>query len=94
MGDSSLFTDASVELNQVNNLRVTGQGFPTPEQQRDIRIDTSSQSSRPFDQENAVRQHLLPTDGGPAAWRVLIAAFVFEALLWGMYSCSSSKMSG
>ena len=26
---------------------------------------------------------LPPTDHGPAAWRLLIAAFVFEALLWG-----------
>ncbi|KIX06841.1 uncharacterized protein Z518_04817 [Rhinocladiella mackenziei CBS 650.93] len=26
---------------------------------------------------------LSPTDGGPAAWRLLIVAFVFEALLWG-----------
>ena len=28
-------------------------------------------------------QELAPTDGGPAAWRLLVAAFVFEALLWG-----------
>ncbi|PVH81254.1 MFS general substrate transporter [Cadophora sp. DSE1049] len=33
--------------------------------------------------ENVVIQQLLPADGGPAAWRLLIAAFVFEALLWG-----------
>lgn len=28
-------------------------------------------------------QGLAPTDRGPAAWRLLVAAFVFEALLWG-----------
>lgn len=28
-------------------------------------------------------EQLQPADGGFAAWRVLIAAFVFEALLWG-----------
>ena len=28
---------------------------------------------------------LPPYDGGIAAWRLLIAAFVFEALLWGQY---------
>lgn len=28
-------------------------------------------------------QGLAPTDGGPAAWRLLVAAFVFETLLWG-----------
>lgn len=30
-----------------------------------------------------VTQQLKPVDGGIDAWRVLIAAFVFEALLWG-----------
>ncbi|PGH07568.1 hypothetical protein AJ79_06238 [Helicocarpus griseus UAMH5409] len=28
-------------------------------------------------------QELAPIDGGPAAWRLLCAAFMFEALLWG-----------
>lgn len=28
-------------------------------------------------------QQLAPADSGAAAWRVLFAAFVFEALLWG-----------
>jgi hypothetical protein len=28
---------------------------------------------------------LPPADGGKAAWRLLLAAFVFEALLWGQY---------
>ncbi|KAL2060392.1 hypothetical protein VTL71DRAFT_9787 [Oculimacula yallundae] len=35
------------------------------------------------EEENVVIQQLLPVDGGAAAWKVLIAAFVFEALLWG-----------
>lgn len=26
---------------------------------------------------------LKPVDGGLAAWRVLLAAFMFEAILWG-----------
>ena len=34
-------------------------------------------------------QELAPTDGGPAAWRLLVAAFVFEALLWGSESSQS-----
>lgn len=29
--------------------------------------------------------NLKPADGGIAAWRVLFAAFVFEALLWGLF---------
>lgn len=28
-------------------------------------------------------QQLEPADGGAAAWKVLFAAFMFEALLWG-----------
>ncbi|KAI0509761.1 major facilitator superfamily domain-containing protein [Xylaria bambusicola] len=30
-----------------------------------------------------VEQELAPVDGGPAAWKLLCAAFMFEALLWG-----------
>lgn len=30
-------------------------------------------------------QQLAPADGGPAAWGLLAAAFIFEALLWGIY---------
>ncbi|KAI1150388.1 major facilitator superfamily domain-containing protein [Nemania diffusa] len=30
-----------------------------------------------------MEQELAPVDGGPAAWKLLSAAFVFEALLWG-----------
>jgi hypothetical protein len=30
-----------------------------------------------------VQQYLEPVDGGAAAWRLLSAAFVFEALFWG-----------
>lgn len=38
----------------------------------------------PTDQaEPNISQSLPPYDGGKAAWRLLLAAFVFEALLWG-----------
>lgn len=34
--------------------------------------------------EDAVNgQSLLPSDGGLAAWRMLIGAFIYEAILWG-----------
>jgi hypothetical protein len=45
-----------------------------------------SSLSRPLntETENEVMGHnLAPADGGPAAWKLLLAAFVFEALLWG-----------
>ena len=32
---------------------------------------------------------LEPTDGGPAAWRLLFGAFLFEAVLWGKFWFSS-----
>ena len=34
--------------------------------------------------DDVVIQELKPVDGGVTAWTVLIAAFVFEAILWGM----------
>ncbi|KAJ0417163.1 major facilitator superfamily domain-containing protein [Aspergillus carlsbadensis] len=46
-------------------------------------------SPRPEDVENEpaasrrTEQELAPVDGGPAAWKLLCAAFVFETLLWG-----------
>ncbi len=36
------------------------------------------------DAGDRVEQHLPPVDGGIAAWRLLWAAFMFEACLWGM----------
>jgi hypothetical protein len=35
-------------------------------------------------------QELDRVDGGPAAWRLLFAAFMFETLLWGEF-CYASK---
>ena len=32
---------------------------------------------------NITENQLKPVDGGLAAWRVLLAAFMFEAILWG-----------
>lgn len=34
-----------------------------------------------------IEQSLPPCDGGAAAWKLLMTAFVFEALLWGK-TCS------
>ncbi|KAJ8611509.1 hypothetical protein MRB53_037916 [Persea americana] len=34
--------------------------------------------------DERIEQGLAPTDGGLAAWRLLAAAFMFEALLWGI----------
>lgn len=53
------------------------------------RNTSTSSSLRPRDTEggpvNSMRmgQELAPVDGGAAAWKLLCAAFMFEALLWG-----------
>jgi hypothetical protein len=40
-------------------------------------------------EDEVASPQLQPVDGGSAAWRLLCAAFVFEALLWGEASnCS------
>jgi hypothetical protein len=45
------------------------------------------EGDRVYDTENRARDmtdnQLKPVDGGLAAWRVLLAAFMFEAILWG-----------
>lgn len=35
--------------------------------------------------ESGVEQQLEPADGGAAAWKVLFATFMFEAVLFGEY---------
>jgi hypothetical protein len=40
-------------------------------------------SHRILTEDQVDAPHLQPADGGVAAWRLLCAAFVFEALLWG-----------
>jgi len=47
-----------------------------PSSRPDQRGNDNSDELRPIAQ-------LKPADGGPAAWRLLCAAFVFEAVLWG-----------
>ena len=40
--------------------------------------------------EHVIPQQLKPVDRGRAAWTVLAAGFVFEALFWGLSSQSSA----
>lgn len=70
-------------MSEISTTRV---GMEGAEELRDL-------SSRPdvlpnnTDQETGGgrAQSLLPCDGGPVAWRLLISCFVFEALLWGKH---------
>ncbi|KAF2227194.1 major facilitator superfamily domain-containing protein [Elsinoe ampelina] len=43
----------------------------------------SYQDTTTADEPQFNEQHLAPVDGGRAAWKLLVTAFVFEALLWG-----------
>jgi hypothetical protein len=56
-------------------------------------VDNVPDATRPNEDGNIDGQSLPPYDGGKAAWRLLLAAFVFEALLWGIavFACGHSK---
>src|SRR3954454_10986988 len=67
---------ASVELQETSrqdppHLSRSSHVSPHPSQ-----IEISNDS-------RGIRRQLAPVDGGAAAWRLLCAAFVFEALFWG-----------
>lgn len=49
---------------------------------------TNIESNVSREEFDIVGQQLKPADGGLAAWRMLWAAFVFEALLWGKHELS------
>ena len=55
-------------------------------------------ASPPLDIENeptnrwGTEQELAPVDGGPAAWKLLFVAFMFETLLWGKFFRFESKI--
>lgn len=50
-------------------------------------IQRSEEGNTTQDNEDMSTQHLRPVDGGLAAWRLLIASFVFEGLFWGFPTC-------
>ncbi|KAG4430985.1 hypothetical protein IFR05_013529 [Cadophora sp. M221] len=79
MATSTITTsENSVELNYWDQHLSTGSN--------NRQIETTPRRSGGIsdpEEENVVIQQLLPVDGGAAAWKVLTAAFVFEALLWG-----------
>ncbi|KAF8861309.1 MFS general substrate transporter [Acephala macrosclerotiorum] len=69
-------TQSNVELNYWTrtNLNERNNSDSVSDQYRGV---------RDVEGRDIVIQQLKPVDGGPDAWKVLIAAFVFEALLWG-----------
>lgn len=75
-------------LRPTENIELTPVAYPRPvevipdgdERPASSRPDTTVEE---LAHGELTGQELAPTDGGPAAWRLLVAAFVFEALLWG-----------
>ncbi|KAI4193695.1 MAG: hypothetical protein LQ348_002799 [Seirophora lacunosa] len=60
--------------------------MPSDRQEGPVVLDTLELESRPHSRQDLQPnnyQQLKPADGGIAAWKVLFAAFMFEALLWG-----------
>ena len=70
----------SVELDNVATTRPSLHATEIPQ-------SSGVGQNRDGDEEDpTVAQDLQPADGGQAAWRLLTAAFVFEALMWGEHS--------
>ena len=46
-------------------------------------LASQSLNTNGLGESEGVEQQLEPADGGAAAWRVLFAAFIFEAILFG-----------
>lgn len=65
------------------------EGSESAETREFTSIHMEPEATGPHDQtqsnHNSVEQSLPPCDRGIEAWRLLVSAFVFEALLWGMY---------
>jgi hypothetical protein len=73
MATTTIITmEAPIELGNYQNPQST-----------QANLTSRSSEHYPNEPEEPVIQQLEPVDGGAAAWKVLTAAFVFEALLWG-----------
>lgn len=78
MRESIITSDAPIELGH-------WQGATDASQCQVVPVGTShAPTTNPVPEDDSVvMRQLQPVDGGVAAWRLLVAAFVFEALLWG-----------
>ena len=71
-------TTISVELEVLPRQSRTFDS-PRPEGRFEAEVDANNSVGT-----DPVAQYLAPADGGLAAWKVLLGAFTFEAILWGM----------
>lgn len=78
-----MVSEGSIELSSFP--RSATQGASEPKGSRQSAERQVDENEIPYTSEIEGRA-LEPTDGGASAWKVLISAFVFEAVLWGEYS--------
>lgn len=57
--------------------------MPTPNPSVEATLASVAPSTARLGDVGGVEQELEPADGGAAAWKVLCATFVFEAVLFG-----------
>jgi hypothetical protein len=57
--------------------------FTTSQELQTLGNTSSTSEHTVHGEHNSPDQELPPVDGGIQAWRVLLAAFMFEAILWG-----------
>lgn len=85
---SSTITVSSVELQRWPS--------PTPQPVQSTPMPRSSAFELPqegnFEDTGETGQYLAPVDRGPAAWRLLIVAFIFEAFFWGNISTFEANL--
>lgn len=74
---NSTASESSVELQNRRTPYITSQSIEPPQ----------AQAERNGGSDGAAvgHHHVEPADRGPTAWKLLGAAFVFEALLWGKH---------
>lgn len=77
---------ASVELSERGRDAEVATGLVAPRAAPDTGTENLVHEA-----DSRIGQQLPPVDGGFAAWRLLFAAFMFEACLWGTFIGNTSK---
>ena len=62
--------------------------MPVPDPSGEAPLASQSLNTNGLGESEGVEQQLEPADGGAAAWKVLFATFMFEAVLFGEHSLS------
>lgn len=82
---------SSIELATVTQAHSETNIYRT--ESREATILPTSATEDGLEDAAHIEQGLAPVDGGLAAWKLLCAAFMFEALLWGELSSHYTRLS-